>query len=198
MRLGKITSSESHLQYNCQIYSQHEVESAPRPDDYGLGNYVTVPLGDGRLLVGIIYDTRLYNPDFGAFSPRLSSEQELPVFSPDYVADTRTLVNIIVVGYLDVDGSPYHDAPQVAPLVNTEVHLMNDAQIRAFHQASEEVKLGYLPLLIALARTTPIMTQTILRILQRLQQVFPDGPASMRLRLVRQNLSWQFRVLSMP
>jgi len=198
MRLGKITSSESHLQYHCQVYSAHEVDIAPRPDDYGLGNYVAVPLKDGRVLVGIIYDTRLYNPDFGAFGPRLSSEHELRVFSPDYMADIRTLVDIIVVGYLGADASPDHDAPQVAPEANTEVYLMDDHQVRAFHRAGDEVRLGYLPLLIALARTTPVMTQTILRVLQRLQQVFPDGPASLRLRLVRQNLSWQFRVLSMP
>ena len=198
MQLGKIVSSESHLQYLCQVYSTHEIDVAPRPDDYGLANYVAVPLDDGRTLVGIICDTRLHNPDFGVFGPRLSSEEELAIFSPDYLAETRTLVSIILVGHLDESGSPHHDAPQVVPEVNAEVYLMSDEEVRAFHQDGEQVRLGYLPLLIALARTTPVMTQTILKILQRLQMVFPTGPASMRLRLVRQNLSWQFRVLSMP
>jgi len=198
VRLGKIVSSESHLQYHCHVYTRYETDVAPRPDDYGLGNYVGVPLEGGRLLVGIIYDTRLHNPDYGAFGPRLSTEDELTVFSPDYVAETRTLVDIIVVGFVDEKGYLHHDAPQVAPLANTEVHLLSDEKIRSFHQSGQEVKLGYLPLLIALARTTPVMTQTILKVLARLQQVFPDCPASVRLRLVRQNLSWQFRVLSMP
>lgn len=198
MRLGKIMSSESHLQYHCQVYGRGEVESPPAPDHYGLGNYVTIPTGDGRHLVGVIYDTRLHNPAFGAFGPRLSSDEDLAIFSPDYVAETRTLVNVIVVGSIDALGTAYHDAPEVAPVVNAEVALMEDGMVRAFHLAGGQVSFGYLPLLIALARTTPVMTYTILKVLQRLQRLFPDGPASMRLRLVRQNLSWQFRVLSMP
>jgi hypothetical protein len=198
MRLGKIVSSESHLQYYCQVYSPHEIDGAPRPDDYGLGNYVSVHLEDGRALVAIIYDTRLHNPEFGAFGPRLSSEDELAVFSPDYLSEVRTLVNLVVVGYVGDDGLAHHDAPPVAPIANAEVWLMSDDDVRAFHQDEGEVRLGYLPLLINLARTTPVMTQAILRVLEHLQAVFPSGPASMRLRLVRQNLSWQFRVLSMP
>ena len=151
MRLGKIVASESHLQYQCQIYGPHEIGEAPEPDDYGLGNYVSVPLSDGRALVGIIYDTRLHNPDYGAFSPRLSSERELQVFSPDYLLEVRTLVSIILVGYFDAAGLAFHDAPQVAPLVNSEVLLMRDEDVRSFHQAQAEVRLGYLPLLIALS-----------------------------------------------
>lgn len=198
MLLGKITSSESHLQYHCQIFSQSEIAFPPTADEYGLGTYVSVPIGaDGRRLVGIIYDTRLHNPSFGAFGPRLSSEEELAIFSPDYVSEVCVLVNVIVIGSILADGSIYQDAPEVAALVNSEVHRMDADEVRAFHVADGEVHLGYLPLLTSLARTTPVMTHTILKVLERLQGLFPDGAPSMRLRLVRQNLSWQFRVQSM-
>ena len=198
MKLGRIVASESHLQYLCQVYSSHEVERVPAADDYGLGNYVSVPLDGERHLIGIICDTRLHNPDYGAYGPRLSAEEEMPVFSPDYVTETRTLVSIVAVGYLDAGGCPHQDAPPVAPLVNAEVHSLRDEDIRRFHEWGGEVKLGYLPLLVALARTASVMTQVILRVLSRLQEVFPEGPASIRLRVVRQNLSWQLRVQSMP
>lgn len=199
MRLGKIVSSDSHLQYRCQVYTRHEAEPCPSPEDFGLGTYVRVPLGADppRSLVGIVYDTLLHNPDYGAFSPRLSSAEDLPVFSPDYLDETRTLVSIVVVGFTDGDRC-CHDAPAAAPPVNSEVHGMDPGEVCLFHRNGDEVSLGYLPLLIAIARTNPVMTQTILRVVQSLQELFPDGAAGMRLRLVRQNLSWQFRVLSLP
>ncbi len=197
MRLGKIVASDSHLQYRCQVYGPREVSDAPQPDDYGLGNFVAVPVGDRRALVGIISDTQLHNPEFGSFSPRLSSDEELEIFSPDYLAETRTLVSVAVIGYFDENGRPHQDAPPVAPPVNTDVQLMTDEQLRSFHQPGDEVCLSYLPFLIAAARTSPVMMQAILKALQHLQAVFADGPASLRLRLVRQNLSWQFRVAGM-
>lgn len=197
MRLGKIVASDSHLQYRCQVYGPHEVSDPPRPDDYGLGNYVSVPLGNDRALVGIIADTQLHNPEFGSFSPRLSSDEELEVFSPDYLADTRTLVSVAVIGYFDEHGQPHQDAPQVAPPVNAGVELMEEERVRAFHEPGGEVSLSYLPFLLGVARTNPVMMQAILKALHRLETVFPDGPASLRLRLVRQNLSWQSRVAGM-
>ncbi|NPV07231.1 MAG: hypothetical protein HPY83_04605 [Anaerolineae bacterium] len=196
MRLGKIVSSYSHLQYRCQIYTRGEVPDPPAPDDYGLGTYVTVPLGDDRSLVGIVCDTLLHNPEYAVYGPRLSTPEETTVFSPDYLDEARTLVSIIAIGYVDSSGC-HHDPPQTAPLLNSEVLRMSPEQVRKFHHADDQVRLGYLPLLIALARTTPVMTQTILRLLTTLEEAFPDGPASTRLRLVRQNLSWQFRVLSL-
>ncbi|MGI6209342.1 MAG: hypothetical protein ACOYEW_14165 [Anaerolineae bacterium] len=196
MRLGKIVSSESHLQYRCQVYTRGEVPDPPSPDDYGLGTYVTVALGDGRTLVGVVCDTLLHNPEYAAFGPRLSTPEETAVFSPDYVDEARTLLCIIAIGFIDGDVC-HHDPPPVAPLLNSEVLRMSPEQVQRFHQNGSEVRLGYLPLLISMARNTPVMTQTILHLLSRLQETFPDEPAGTRLRLVRQNLSWQFRVLSL-
>ncbi|MHB0876466.1 MAG: hypothetical protein ACYC5O_10545 [Anaerolineae bacterium] len=198
MLLGKIISSESHLQYHCQIFTQGEVAAVPEAEEYGLGTYVTIPVSNGRSLVGIIYDTVLHNPAFGSLGPRLSSDDELAIFSPDYLSEVAVLVNVIVVGSVLADGRAFQDAPEVAATVNASVHRMEDEDILAFHMDGDEVRLGYLPLLISLARTAPVMTHTILKVIEKLQTLFPDGQASMRLRLVRQNLSWQFRVLSMP
>ena len=175
MLLGKITSSESHLQYHCQVYTHGEVDDVPAADQYGLGTYVTVPAGGDLSLVGIIYDTRLYNPAFGTLGPRLSSEGELAVFSPDYLSEVATLVNLVVVGSLAIDGTASQDAPEVAATVNAPVHRMASEDILAFHMNGDEVRLGYLPLLISLARTAPVMTLTILKVLDRLQAPSPTA-----------------------
>jgi len=196
--LGKIISSQSHLQYSCQVFTHGEVEEAPSAEEYGLGTYVSIPVSDDRCLVGIIYDTRLHNPAFGSLGPRLSSEEDLAVFSPDYLSEVAVLVSVVVVGSLTADGVARQDAPDVAATVNAPVQRMSDEDILAFHSEADEVRLGYLPLLISLARTSPVTTLTLLKVLDRLETLFPEGPANMRLRLVRQNLSWQFRVLSMP
>jgi len=198
MLLGKIMSSQSHLQYNCQVFAPGEVAEAPAPEQYGLGTYVSIPTGGDRCLVGIIYDTRLHNPAFGALGPRLSSEQDLAVFSPDYLSEVAVLVSIVIVGSLTSGRVARQDAPDVAARVNAPVNRMTDDEVFAFHSQGDEVRLSYLPLLISLARTAPVTTLTILKVLDRLETLFPAGPANMRLRLVRQNLSWQFRVLSMP
>jgi len=105
MILGKIIKSNSHTDYICQVYCPGEVETPPAREDYAFGTFVRVELGDDRRLVGIIYDTMLFNPDFGRLGPRLSPEPELAVFSPDYLNEKATLVGITAVGMMDAAGN---------------------------------------------------------------------------------------------
>lgn len=64
MRLGKIIKSNSHPDYICQVYAAGEVGQPPARQDYAFGTFVRVELGGDRWLVGIIYDTMLFNPEF--------------------------------------------------------------------------------------------------------------------------------------
>jgi primosomal protein N' len=194
VRLGKVVSSESHLQYVCQVYGPREVAEPPTPDQYALGSFVALPLPDGRRLVGIIYNTRLHNPHYGVYGPRLSTVEELSVFSPDYLDETRTLVDVAIVGYFSPEGKPYQETPPVAANVNGEVILMDRHSILRFHHSEHGTKLAYLPLLMGLARSNLIMMQTVMRVLQSLLEMFPEGAAALQLRVLQQNLAWQIRV----
>jgi len=103
--LGKIIKSNVHTDYIAQIYAPSEVESPPAREDYAFGTFVRVALNDDRWLVGLIYDTMLFNPDFGRPGPRLSPEPELAVFSPGHLNEKAILVGITAVGMMDAAGN---------------------------------------------------------------------------------------------
>ena len=91
VRLGKLIKSNSHIDYVCQIYGPGEVEAPPAPADYAFGTFVSIPLDNAANdLIGLIYDTQLFNPDFGNLGPRLSPVPDLAAFSPDYLAEKIT------------------------------------------------------------------------------------------------------------
>jgi len=146
MPLGKIIKSNTHTDYICQVYSPGEVETPPAPEDYA---FVRVEMGNDRWLVGIIYDTMLFNPDFGRLGPRLSPEPELAVFSPDYLNEKATLVGIAAVGMMDVAGNVVQGVPPLAANTDALVERMPDEQIRTFHQGNPIPQLAYAPLLLA-------------------------------------------------
>ena len=74
--IGKIVKSNSHIDYVCQVFGQGETLHPPAPSAYGFGSFVAVELetpgASGRALVGLVYNTLLMNPEFGALGPRLS------------------------------------------------------------------------------------------------------------------------------
>ena len=81
------------------------METPPARENYAFGTFVRVELGNDRWLVGLVYDTMLFNPGFGRLGPRLSPEPELAVFSPDYLNEKATLVGITAVGMMDAAGN---------------------------------------------------------------------------------------------
>ncbi|MER3404731.1 MAG: hypothetical protein C4289_05845 [Chloroflexota bacterium] len=115
MLLGRIVKSNSHVDYVCHIYGVGEVPDPPAPDDYAFGRWVRIATGrQGRHpgedapgavaldtpvqthVVGVIYNTQLINPDYGAGGPRLSPERELEFFAPDYLSERAVLVVVDV------------------------------------------------------------------------------------------------------
>ena len=83
MEIGRVVGSNDQLDYIVQVYGPGDVASPPRQSDRAFGRFVQIPVGADRL-IGIVYTTQLLNPSYGTLGPRLSSERELPVFSPDY------------------------------------------------------------------------------------------------------------------
>jgi hypothetical protein len=93
--IGKIVKSNSHVDYVCQVFGPGEVDVVPAPTEYTFGTFVAVDLDEGAgSLVGIIYNTLLTNPEYGSFGPRLSPRSEVEIFSPDYLAETATLLGV--------------------------------------------------------------------------------------------------------
>jgi len=190
MPLGKIIKSNSHTDYICQVYGPSEVETPPAPEDYAFGTFVRVELGDDRWLVGIIYDTMLFNPDFGRLGPRLSPEPELAVFSPDYLNEKASLVGIAAVGMMDAAGNVVQGVPRLAASTDALVERMTDEQIRTFHQGNPIPQLAYAPLL--LAQGSPLALPLLQTVIARLMALFPNQADL--LAVLQDDLAWKAQV----
>jgi len=193
--IGKIVKSNTHVDYVCQIYGANEVATGPQPSDYCFGGFVAIQLDDsagglvgGGQLIGVIYNTLLLNPDFGNLGPRLSQRDELAVFTPDYLAETATLVGILALGWIDREGNCQQGVPMLAATVNNPVYCLPEAELRHFHQdAAGRLSLRYMPLL--LGQNSPLLMPLMLSVVDRLEGLFPDQRS--QLKLMRNNLAWK-------
>jgi hypothetical protein len=193
--IGKIVKSNTHVDYVCQVYNSNEVAECPQPSDYCFGGFVSIQLGadginggTGGQLIGIIYNTLLLNPDFGSLGPRLSPNNDLAVFTPDYLAETATLVGILAVGSVDANGQSHQGVPSLAATVNNAVHALSEEGLREFHQdAAGRLALRYVPLL--LGQSNALAMPLMLNIVDRLAELFPDQRG--QLKLMRNNLAWK-------
>lgn len=223
--IGKIVRSESHVRYTCQVFGPGETGAPPSPSDYAFGAFVRVPLRAGPALpdaltpppgdalsvtgaasagwaVGLIYDTILLNPAFGALGPRLSNDEQVELFSPDYVAERAILVSILLLGVISpASGGRERVAqgvPPLAPDLGAVVSTLSDETIRAFHfyaddtQSAPYLHMGYLP--HAVAQDNPLLPMAVLRVIERLDLLFPQQQAL--LSIVKRNFAWRLKVQS--
>ena len=153
--------------------------------------------------IGLIYDTILLNPAFGALGPRLSSDAQNALFAPDYLAERAVLVSILLLGTLTPRGSGApmvaHGVPSLAPDLGAPVGTLPDAELRAFHHFSDGgapggarpyLHMGYLP--HAVAQENPLLPVAMLRTIERLEQIFPENRAL--LSIVKRNFAWRLKV----
>jgi hypothetical protein len=176
----------------CRVYGRIEAVSPPLPEQYSFGTFVTLAPVEGTdvTLVGVIRDTILVNPEYGALGPRLSSERELAVFSPDYLDEKGTVVEVLVVGWRDRSGT-HHGVPALAAQVGTRVETMSKTDVRAFHTDSlGRFLVGYLPAM--LMKNDAMTTGLLYSILEQLE---PDFPQQERvIAVLKNNLAWKARV----
>ena len=228
MDIGKIVGSESHVRYTCQIFGPGEVAAPPDPSAYAFGSFVRIPLRTALVApdvapgavaprsdtrspaprltgplwaVGFIYDTILVNPAFGALGPRLSNDEQLAVFSPDYLTERAVLVSILALGTMRGEGTPArvtHGPPALAPDLGAAVEPLSEAQVRAFHTFSDSphtppyLHLGYLPHTVTQGH--PLLPLAMLRTIERLEALLPENAAL--LAIVKRNLAWRLKVLA--
>ncbi|MBD2022537.1 hypothetical protein H6F43_20355 [Leptolyngbya sp. FACHB-36] len=135
MRLGQVVKSNSHCDYIVQLDDSMSYVDCPQPDDYGFGCFVRFNSSDRHWAVGLIYNSQLFNPMFLNMGPRLSSEPD-PVFAPDLIYETRTLLWTVLIGTLEAQNGEYfglHGIPKVVVPINTPVYRMTQEEIHRFH-----------------------------------------------------------------
>jgi hypothetical protein len=153
--------------------------------------------------VGLIYDTILLNPAFGSLGPRLSNDEQVALFSPDYLAERAVLVSILLLGTLTAQrgGAVHvsHGVPPIAPDLSAEVSALPDEDLRAFHFFADHaapggarpyLHMGYLP--HAVAQDNPLLPMAMLRTIERLERLFPENAAL--LSIVKRNFAWRLKV----
>lgn len=192
MDIGKIVSSVSHNTCYCQIFGKDETRTNVRPVDYALGSFVGLAQDDGLILVGLLTNTTLFNPDLNSLGPRLTERESLELFAPDYLAERLTLVQVTIIGSLSGDGITSQGCPRISPLIDSVVRLLEDAEIDAFHHPHRRrLTLGYLPLL--LAGNDPVMRQVVSDLLAWLSQRYPAE--QQRLALLAESIAWKTRIV---
>jgi hypothetical protein len=191
--IGTIVKSNSHISYLCRVYGKLETDIVPLPAHHAFGTFVTLkPVEDADvLLVGVVRDTILLNPDYGNLGPRLSSERELAVFSPDYLNETGVLVDVLILGWLE-SSRAHHTVPALAAQVGTRVETMDEVEVQDFHRDSQgNFLIGYLPQLMM--RNDPMIASLLLAILDRLEPAFPEQQRV--IGVLKNNLAWKARVV---
>jgi hypothetical protein len=140
-QLGKVVKSNTHCDYVVQLDDRIDVRNPPEADEYGFGCFVKLEDRDVRnWAVGIIYNSQLMNPLFMSNGPRLSSEPD-PLFTPDLISETRTLLGVVLIGaMMEDDGLLFgmQGIPRVVVPVNTPTYLMSEDEIYRFHLNREQ------------------------------------------------------------
>lgn len=194
MRLGKVVKSNSHCDYVVELDDQFSTEAPPVADDYGFGSFVKLEDDGGRhWAVGIVYNTQLVNPMFLSNGPRLSSEPD-PLFTPDLISETRTMLGVVLVGTLrQTKRSRYGEQgiPKVVVPINTPAWLMTNEDIDHFHRnASQRPQFTYYSHLLRCGGN--FASDLIHQILTELvsQHFFQNGDQR-ALELLRKEIRWK-------
>jgi hypothetical protein len=171
-----------------------EVMQPPQADDYGFGCFVKLENpGVRHWAVGMIYNSQLFNPMFLSNGPRLSSEPD-PMFAPDLIVETRTLLGIVLIGSIVKAGTiayGCHGIPRVVVPVNTPAFIMNRDEIYHFHLNQEQrPQFCYYSHLLRFGGSFATqLTQQVLRELAD-SQLF-SGAEQRALEILCKELSWK-------
>ena len=183
MNTARIISSNSHIDYVARVYD--EEGDGPKLE---FATFVSFSL-DAATLVGVIYDSKLVNPQLNSYTPRLSRRSTLGDLSSDTLNEPGVLIGIILLGSIDNDGAVRHGIPpQVIPH-GVELQRMSRDAVRQFHRGSEgDLKLHYYSQV--LGNTGLLGVPLMESIIDQLMPECSDGECK-RLEVLRQTLKWQ-------
>jgi hypothetical protein len=227
MNIGKIVKSESHINYVCQIHGPLDFDQQPGPADYSFGRFVRIAIRtehtedsdeslqpvlskrseSQKYAVGVIYDTILVNPAFGSLGPRLSNEEQVAVFSPDYISEKAVIIYVMVLGMIEQRLTPrgeweilsvMHGVPLLSLELGSVVETMTDEEVCVFHYFSDPLPttrgpylhMGYLPHIIS--QRNSLLPMVTLQIIDQLERLFPQNLSL--LSIVKRNFAWRLKV----
>ena len=189
MKIARIVSSTSHIDYVARVIDALDADNAPNSEDYGFAQFVKLPLEDETQIVGVIYDSMLVNPEYSNFGPRLSPKPELASFSPDYLNEQGFLIGILLLGTIDTEQKITHGVPRRVVPAGQEVFKIEADEIKKFHtDESDCLQIHYYSQIVAHAGlfAAPLLES----IIEELSLDCSDSDRQ-RLGVLKQTLAWQ-------
>ena len=189
MKVAKIVSSNSHIDYIARVIDSTDAEDQlPVPADYCFGQFVSLE-GDDEEVIGVIYDSRLVNPEYGSFAPRSGPRAELGRHNADFAHEQGILIGVLLLGTVDTSGKVFHGVPGKIVPVGQSVSKIDAARIARFHATADGgVQLRYYPQVVTNARQFAI--PLLSTIIDQLVAGCSDAEAQ-KLQVLKQSLTWQ-------
>jgi len=189
MKIAKIVSSNSHVDYVGRVIDSLDAADPPTVDDYGFAQFVSLPVEAGEEIVGVIYNSMLVNPEYAAYGPRLSPKPELGSFSPDYLNEQGLLVGILLLGTRGAGEKISHGVPRRVVAAGQDVYKIEPSEVKKFHTDEKDcLQIHYYSQIVAHAGlfAVPLLEAII-------EQLTLDCCEEDRKRLgvLSQTLSWQ-------
>jgi hypothetical protein len=189
MKIAKIVSSNSHIDYVGRVIDSLDVAEPPDAEDYGFAQFVSLPIDNSSEIVGVIYDSILINPEYANYGPRLSPKPELKNFSPDYLNEQGFLIGILLLGSKDKNGKITHGVPRRVVPAGQDVFKIEAVNIKKFHADENDcLQIHYYSQVIAHAGlfAVPLLESII-------EQLSLDCSEQdkQRLGVLKQTLAWQ-------
>lgn len=128
MKIAKIVSSNSHIDYVGRVIDTLDSATPPSADDYGFAQFVGV-----NEMIGVIYNSMLVNPEYASYGPRLSPKPELGNFSPDYLNEQGILIGILLLGTSDKTAKAQHGIPRGVVPAGADVYKIDSDEVKKFH-----------------------------------------------------------------
>jgi hypothetical protein len=189
MKIAKIVSSNSHIDYVGRVIDSLDVAAPPAPDDYGFAQFVSLPIEENQEIIGVIYNSMLVNPEYSSFGPRLSPKPELGSFSPDYLNEQGFLIGILLLGITDKTNEITHGVPRRVVPAGQDVFKVEPREIRKFHtDANDCLQIHYYSQVVAHAGlfAVPLLEA----IIEQLSLACSEADKQ-RLGVLKQTLAWQ-------
>lgn len=189
MKIAKIVSSNSHIDYVARVIDALDVAAPPLAEDFGFAQFVKLPLEEDAQIVGVIYDSMLVNPEYSNFGPRLSPKPELGNFSPDYLNEQGFLIGILLLGAIDKSKKITHGVPRRVVPAGQEVYKIEADEVKKFHADGNDcLQIHYYSQVVAHAGlfAVPLLEA----IIEELSLDCSDSDKQ-RLGVLKQTLAWQ-------
>jgi len=189
MKIAKIVSSNSHIDYVARVIDTLDVAAPPTAEDFGFAQFVKLPFEDETQIVGVIYDSILVNPEYANYGPRLSPKPELASFSPDYLNEQGFLIGILLLGAVDKSRKITHGVPRRVVPAGQDVYKIEANDVKKFHTDEGDcLQIHYYSQVVAHAGlfSVPLLEAVI----EELSLDCSDSDRQ-RLSVLKQTLAWQ-------